>query len=46
MDLLYEDISQKLKGSLRILEIAKNPDNLEELSRNGLCNFKFDILIT
>lgn len=35
IELLYEDIQDKIKGSAFILQLARNPDNLIELSRNG-----------
>ncbi len=34
IELLYEDISAKVRGSSLILQLARNPDNLEELSQN------------
>lgn len=38
IELLYEDIPDKVRGSALILQLARNPDNLEELLING--NFK------
>lgn len=38
IELLYEDIADKVRGSALILQLARNPDNLEELLING--NFK------
>lgn len=35
VELLYEDIQDKIKGSALILQLARNPDNLVELSKNG-----------
>lgn len=35
VELLYDDIPEKIKGSALILQLARNPDNLIELSRNG-----------
>ncbi|KFQ37008.1 Kinesin-associated protein 3, partial [Mesitornis unicolor] len=34
IELLYEDISDKVRGSALILQLARNPDNLEELLIN------------
>lgn len=35
MELLYEDVPEKIRGSALILQLARNPDNLEELFQNG-----------
>lgn len=35
VELLYDDIPEKIKGSALILQLARNPDNLIELARNG-----------
>ncbi|XP_073732458.1 kinesin-associated protein 3b [Misgurnus anguillicaudatus] len=34
MELLYEGIPEKIRGSTLILQLARNPDNLEELLHN------------
>ncbi|KDR23691.1 Kinesin-associated protein 3, partial [Zootermopsis nevadensis] len=34
VELLYEDIPEKVAGSALILQLARNPDNLEELGSN------------
>ncbi|XP_023557713.1 kinesin-associated protein 3 [Octodon degus] len=34
LELLYEDIPDKVRGSALILQLARNPDNLEELLLN------------
>ncbi|KOB76892.1 putative kinesin-associated protein [Operophtera brumata] len=34
VELLYDDIPEKIKGSALILQLARNPDNLLELARN------------
>ena len=34
VELLYEEVPAKVKGSALILQLARNPDNLEELSQN------------
>lgn len=34
IELLYEEIPAKVRGSALILQLARNPDNLEELSQN------------
>lgn len=39
VELLYDDIPEKIKGSALILQLARNPDNLIELSRNGMFYF-------
>ena len=35
LELLYEDVPEKLKGAALILQLARNPDNLEEIFQNG-----------
>ena len=35
LELLYEDIPEKLRGSALLLQLARNPDNLEEIFQNG-----------
>lgn len=34
IELLYEDLPERIKGSAFILQLARNPDNLEELEKN------------
>lgn len=34
IELLYEDVTSKVRGSSLILQLSRNPDNLEELSQN------------
>ncbi|XP_069794323.1 kinesin-associated protein 3a isoform X5 [Narcine bancroftii] len=34
IELLYEDLSDEVRGSALILQLARNPDNLEELLQN------------
>ncbi|XP_053677895.1 kinesin-associated protein 3 [Anopheles nili] len=34
IELLYEDLPEKVKGSRLILQLARDPDNLEELEKN------------
>uniref|UniRef100_A0A8C5C1S6 Kinesin-associated protein 3a n=1 Tax=Gadus morhua TaxID=8049 RepID=A0A8C5C1S6_GADMO len=34
VELLYEDIPEKVRGATLILHLARNPDNLEELMQN------------
>lgn len=41
LELLYEDVPEKIRGSAMILQLSRNPDNLEELFQNG----KFERLI-
>lgn len=38
VELLYDDIPEKIKGSALILQLARNPDNLLELAKNGELN--------
>lgn len=35
IELLYEDLPERIRGSALILQLARHPDNLEELERNG-----------
>ncbi len=35
VELLYEDIQEKIRGATLIFQLARNPDNLEELMQNG-----------
>lgn len=35
VDLLYEDLSERIRGSALILQLARHPDNLEELQKSG-----------
>ncbi|XP_037932286.1 kinesin-associated protein 3-like [Teleopsis dalmanni] len=37
VELLYEDLSDRIRGSAMILQVARNPDNLEELEKNEAC---------
>ena len=39
VELLYEDIPAKVKGSALLLQLTRNPDNLEELHQHGLCGW-------
>uniref|UniRef100_A0A671PGB4 Kinesin-associated protein 3-like n=1 Tax=Sinocyclocheilus anshuiensis TaxID=1608454 RepID=A0A671PGB4_9TELE len=41
IELLYEDIPEKIRGATLILHLARNPDNLEELLQNGALGFYF-----
>ncbi|KAF7690100.1 kinesin-associated protein 3 [Silurus meridionalis] len=34
VELLYEDVPEKIRGATLILQLARNPDNLEELLQN------------
>ena len=45
IELLYEDIPEKIRGSALILQLARNPDNLEELLHNGTLSPNLLILI-
>lgn len=36
MELLYDEIPDKIKGSSLILQLARVPDNLQELTKNGM----------
>jgi hypothetical protein len=33
--MLYEDVSEKVRGTSLVLQLARNPDNLEEMLHNG-----------
>lgn len=35
VELLYEDVQEKIRGATLIFQLARNPDNLEELIQNG-----------
>lgn len=35
VELLYEDLPERIRGSAAILQLARRPDNLEELQKNG-----------
>lgn len=35
LELLYEDLPDKTRGSALILELAKDPNNLEDLASSG-----------
>lgn len=35
VELLYEELAEKIRGTALILQLARNPDNLEELAVNG-----------
>lgn len=35
IELLYEELPERIRGSALILQLARNPDNLEELEKNG-----------
>lgn len=35
IDLFYESVSDKIKASNYILQLARDPENLESLSKNG-----------
>lgn len=45
VELLYEDIPEKVRGTALILQLARNPDNLEELHLNGWCKYEFNMLM-
>ncbi|XP_077439270.1 kinesin-associated protein 3a [Vanacampus margaritifer] len=36
LELLYEDIQEKIRGATLIFQLARNPDNLEELKKNEM----------
>ena len=45
IELLYEELPERIRGSALILQLARNPDNLEELEKNGwfsYCQCNFD----
>ena len=35
IELLYEGIPEKVRATALILQLARNPDNLEEVVQNG-----------
>jgi len=35
LELLYDDLQAKIRGTKLILQLARNPDNLQELASNG-----------
>jgi hypothetical protein len=45
VELLYENIPEKVAGSALILQLARNPDNLEELGSNGTV-YNANIILT
>lgn len=45
---LYEDVPEKIRGAMLLLQLARNPDNLEEIILNGtseLCFYSNSIQI-
>ena len=38
LELLYEELPDKIRGTAMILQLARNPDNLLELSTSGWCS--------
>lgn len=42
VDLLYEGIPEKIRGSALILQLARDSDNLEELLHNGILTLRAD----
>ena len=45
VELLYEGVPEKIRGSALILQLARNPENLEELLHNGAVSLYFLFLI-
>ena len=42
IEMLYEeDLGTRIRGSALILQLARNPDNLEELFQNGKLSFDY-----
>lgn len=39
VELLYEDVPEKIRSSALLLQLTRNPDNLEELLQNGMESF-------
>lgn len=37
IELLYEGVADKVKASSLILQLARDPENLDSLSKNGNC---------
>ena len=46
IELLYEDIPDKVRATALILQLARNPDNLEEVVHNGECRQDNDFICT
>ena len=44
LELLYDDIPEKVRGTALILQLSRNPDNLEELFENGSFDFTCKIV--
>jgi predicted NAD/FAD-binding protein len=45
IELLYEDLKDRIRGSALILQLARNPDNLEELEKNGKLKRFFFVVV-
>lgn len=45
VELLYEDLNDKVKGAGLIMQLSRENDNLEELARNGMI-FMFLLLVS
>jgi len=41
LELMYEDVPEKLRGTALVLQLSRNPDNLEELFQNGQFHDRF-----
>ncbi len=35
LEMLYEDLPEKQRGTALLLQLARNPDNLDEIFQNG-----------
>lgn len=35
LEALYESLPEKIRGTAMILQLSRNPDNLQELAMNG-----------
>lgn len=46
VELLYEDLPDRIRGSDLILRLARFPDNLEELEKNGQSNTDWLVFLT
>ena len=45
LDLLYEDLPEKQRGTALLLQLARNPDNLDEIFQNGMCLLLFSNIL-
>ena len=46
LESVYEDLAAKVEGTAMILQLARNPDNLAELSSNSKCTHIHTHIVT